>query len=63
MKSGADLKVRATHTDKEKTILQIKAVTMSKIVDEYVDKVYDGALDKELIKDKAFKILDKVQQA
>jgi DNA repair exonuclease SbcCD nuclease subunit len=63
LKVDVDIKVRATHTDTQKTILKIQAITMSNILAEYVDKVYDGALDKETIKAKAFKILEKARQA
>ena len=63
LKVSVDIKVRATYTDTQKTILKIQAVTMSNILAEYVDKVYDGALDKETIKAKAFKILEKARQA
>lgn len=43
---------KATPTDKNKQKVQIKATSVEDIMSEYVDKVYDGSLDKQLILNK-----------
>jgi DNA repair exonuclease SbcCD nuclease subunit len=56
-KSGAFLELikdkkivtKAIPTDKNKQKVQIKATSMEDIMSEYVNKVYDGGLDKQLI--------------
>jgi DNA repair exonuclease SbcCD nuclease subunit len=40
---------KATPTDKNKHKVQIKATSIEDIMSEYVNKVYDGGLDKQLI--------------
>ena len=40
---------KAIPTDKNKQKVQIKATSIEDIMSEYVDKVYDGSLDKQLI--------------
>jgi UDP-2,3-diacylglucosamine pyrophosphatase LpxH len=40
---------KATPTDKNKQKVQIKATSIEDIMSEYVDKIYDGSLDKQLI--------------
>lgn len=40
---------KATPTDKNKQKVQIKATSIEDIMSEYVNKIYDGSLDKQLI--------------
>jgi len=40
---------KAIPTDKQKQKVQIKATSIEDIMSEYVDKIYDGSLDKQLI--------------
>lgn len=43
---------KATPTDKNKQKVQIKATSIGSIMSEYVEKIYDGSLDKQLILNK-----------
>lgn len=53
------IRTRTNYTDTTKKRVQIKATTMGSIVQEYIDKVYDGSVDKSKITDKALDILKK----
>ena len=53
---GRDLKVKPNFTDKEKRQVRIEATSLSSIVSQYVDQVYGGSIDKELLKVKALEI-------
>jgi len=55
--SQFNLRIRAKYTDHGKDRVQIKAVTPQDAVVQYVDKVYDGDIDHELLKKKAFALL------
>lgn len=59
---GKDIKIKPKFTDKKKQQIKIEALSMEHIVDEYVNKVYKGSLDKEEISSKALEILNKVRQ-
>ena len=61
IREGVDIRVRANYTDKNKEKIKINAVSIEEIMSQYIDKVYDGALDKGIIKDKALEILSKTQ--
>ena len=54
-----DIRVRANYTDKIKEKAKIKASSMEDILFQYINNIYDGALDKGIIKDKALEILRK----
>jgi len=47
---GRDVKIKTIFTDKEKRQIRIEALSLQHIVSEYIDKVYSGAIDKELLK-------------
>lgn len=49
--------LKATPNDKNKQKVQIKATSIEDIMNEYVNKVYDGGLDKRLILQKALDII------
>jgi len=59
LRSTNSIRVRTTWTNKAKNKVQIKATSMSAILDNYVDKIYDGSLDKGIIKGKILEILEK----
>lgn len=59
--SGKDVKIRTEFTDREKKLTTIKAVSIDNIVDEYIDKVYSGALNKDKLKSKSIELLEKVR--
>lgn len=48
--TGRDVKVKPVFTDKEKRQVRIEALSLSHIVSEYIDKVYNGSIDKDLLK-------------
>lgn len=56
--TGRDVKIKTVFTDKEKRQIRIEATSLSSIVSQYVDKVYSGSLDKDILKEKAAQILD-----
>lgn len=55
---GRDVKIKTNFTDKEKRQVRIEAVSLTSIVSQYVDKVYAGSIDKELLKQKAFEVAE-----
>lgn len=59
IRNKVDLRIRANYTDNNKEKVIIRASSIEEILGQYVDKVYDGALDKGIIKDKALEILNK----
>lgn len=61
LRSKYNIRVRTTWTNKSRSKVQIKATSMNDILNTYVDKVYDGSLDRATIKDKILKILEKTQ--
>ncbi len=62
MSKGIDVRIKSKFTDKKKQQIQIDALSMEHIIDEYANKVYKGSLDKKKISTKALKILAKVRQ-
>lgn len=48
--TGRDVKVKPVFTDKEKRQIRIEALSLSHIVNEYIDKVYSGSIDKDELK-------------
>lgn len=52
-----DVKIKTVFTDKEKKKVRIEAVSLNHIISEYIDKVYSGSIDKDLLKRKAFEML------
>ena len=58
---GKDVKFKPIFTDKEKRKAQIEALSMEHIISEYVAKVYDGNLDRNIVKDTALDILKKTR--
>jgi DNA repair exonuclease SbcCD nuclease subunit len=61
-KKGCDVKFKPKFTDKEKRLLQIEAVSMDKVMSEWVEKVYQGSIEKQLIVNKGIEILNRVRQ-
>jgi DNA repair exonuclease SbcCD nuclease subunit len=51
--SGRDVKIKTIFTDKEKKQMRIQASSLDLIVSEYLDKIYSGSIDKQLLKIKA----------
>lgn len=54
---GRDVKIKTVFTDNEKRQVRIEALSLQHIISEYVDKVYNGTIDKELLKSTASDIL------
>ncbi len=61
LKKGIDLRTRVQPNDKEKERTQIKSIKPEDIISEYVEKVYKGSLDREVIRKTASQILAKVR--
>lgn len=60
LKAKNSIRVKPEYIDRQKTLgKQIKVNSISDIVNEYIDQVYDGTLDKGIIKSKAIEILEK----
>jgi DNA repair exonuclease SbcCD nuclease subunit len=55
--TGRDVKIKTVFTDKEKRQVRIEALSLDHIVSEYIDKVYSGSIDKELLKTKAAEVV------
>lgn len=59
---NANIRFKSTYSEKNKqTKIQIKSSSIDDIVYEYVDKIYQGSIDKTSIKTKALEILTKVR--
>jgi DNA repair exonuclease SbcCD nuclease subunit len=54
------IQIKPTFTDKAKRKEQIKASSIDNIMHEYFDKVYDGAIDKDLLKKKSREIIESI---
>jgi DNA repair exonuclease SbcCD nuclease subunit len=54
------IQIKPTFTDKAKKKQQIKASSVESIIFEYFDKIYDGAIDKDLLKKKSKEIIDSI---
>jgi DNA repair exonuclease SbcCD nuclease subunit len=60
LKESRSIRFKPEYNDKEKAMkVKIKSSSMGDIVNEYVDKVYQGALDRSVIKSKALEVLQK----
>lgn len=59
--AGRDIKIKTIFTDKEKRKLRIEAVSLDKIISEYVDKVYNGSIDKSKLKSLAADIIQQTR--
>lgn len=57
LRSQFSIRVRVKHTDNGKDRVQIRAVTAQDAICQYVDKVYDGDIDHELLKKRALAML------
>jgi hypothetical protein len=54
-----NIQVRAKYTDGQKERAQIKAVTPLDAIYQYVDTIYDGDLDRNLLKQRALEMMSK----
>lgn len=61
--TGRDVKIKTVFTDKEKRQVRIEALSLKYILSEYIDKVYSGSIDKELLKLKASDLLQEVDNS
>lgn len=55
---GKNVVSKAIPTDKNKQKVQIKATSIENIMGEYINKIYDGSLDKQLILQKTLSIIE-----
>ena len=60
---GRDVKVKTVFTDKEKRQVRIEALSLEHIVSEYIDKVYSGSLDRDLLKLTAKEVSDSLNNS
>lgn len=60
---GRDLKIKTIFTDKEKKQVRIEALSLSHIVNEYIDKVYSGSIDKDKLKTIAKDIVESLNSS
>ena len=56
MLAGISVKVKTSFTDKERKTVRIQGTSVDQIVSQYIDKVYNGSLDKALLKSKALEL-------
>lgn len=61
--AGRDVKIKTIFTDREKRQVRIEAMSLDSIISEYIDKVYSGNLDKNLLKSKATEMLNAVDNS
>ena len=57
-----NVRLRVKFIDKDKERIQIKALTSNDAVSQYIDKVYTGDLNKEILKNKAFELLKQIKR-
>lgn len=55
------IRLKTVFTDKERKKVSINAVSMEQILSEFVDKVYNGSLDKDKVLQKAKEVLEQVK--
>jgi hypothetical protein len=55
----ATIRVRAEYTDLESTRVKIDAVSAESAVNQWIDMVYDGTLEKDALKVAAKKMMQK----
>lgn len=58
---GLSIRLKTVFTDKERKKVSINAVSMEQIVSEFVDRVYNGSLDKDKVLQKAKEVLEQVK--
>lgn len=58
--AGKSIKIKTVFTDKEKKLTKIKALSVDSIVNEYINKVYSGSLDKDQLQAKSMELLAKL---
>lgn len=58
--TGRDVRIKTIFNDKEKKQLRIEAISMSSIISEYIDKVYSGTIDKNILKKHALEITESI---
>ena len=58
---GLSIRLKTVFTDKERRKVSINAVSMEQIVSEFVDRVYNGSLDKDKVLQKAKEVLEQVK--
>ena len=58
--SGKDVKIKTVFTDKEKKNVRIEAISVDRIISEYIDKVYSGSIDREALKKAVSDIMSKI---
>jgi DNA repair exonuclease SbcCD nuclease subunit len=58
---GLSIRLKTVFTDKERKKISINAVSMEQIVNEFVNKVYNGGLDKAKILTRAKEVLEQVK--
>lgn len=60
--TGISLRLKTVFTDKQKQKVSITATSMDHILSEFVNKVYNGNLDKQMVLSKAKSILEEVKR-
>ena len=60
---GRDVKIKTIFTDKEKKQVRIEATSLSSIISQYIDKVYNGSIDKDLLKSTAGQVLQSLDNS
>lgn len=63
LRGNADIRIRTSYTDKNKQRKRIQGITIQSVIKEYIDNIYDGTLDKQVLYNKALKTLEKVDNA
>lgn len=61
--NGRDIKIKTVFTDKDKRLVRIEALSLSHIVSEYIDKVYNGSIDKDELKLRAKNIFESLNNS
>jgi predicted phosphodiesterase len=62
LKKQYSMRMRVKYTDSDKERVQIKALSVQDAICQYIDKIYNGDLDKTNLKDRVFKILESLGQ-
>lgn len=58
---NASIRLKTVFTDKEKRKISINATSMEQVVSDFVNKVYNGSLDKNLVLEQAKAVLEAVK--
>jgi DNA repair exonuclease SbcCD nuclease subunit len=59
--TGRDVKIKTIFTDNERKQVRIEALSLDHIISEYIDKVYSGSIEKNIVKDHALNVLAKTR--